>query len=60
MPSAAIEILSIALLGGVIWTLRFLVPAAIRTGDRFGLAIAILTAILFLVGWLLVGIPARS
>jgi hypothetical protein len=55
-----VTFLSIALLGGVIWTLRFLVPAAIRTGDRFGLAVAILTAALLLVAWLLLGVPARS
>lgn len=53
-------ILSIALLGGVIWTLRFLVPAAIRTRDHLGLVVAILTALVLLVAWLLVGVPARS
>ena len=52
--------LSIAMLGGFIWAVRFLVPRAIKSGDAMAIACAVLTALLALCAWLLIGIRMRS
>ena len=49
-------VLSIATLGGFIWVVRPLVPNAVRERDRFALACALLTAVLALLLWLLIGV----
>jgi hypothetical protein len=53
-------ILSIATLSGFIWAIRFLVPKAVKTGDGMAITCSVLTAILALLLWLLIGIGARS
>ena len=53
------SILSVAMLGVVIWTLRFLLPRAIRDKDGFGLAVAVITVLLAFAGWALIGVGVR-
>jgi hypothetical protein len=52
--------LSIAMLGGFIWAVRFLVPRATKERDPMALACAVLTAVLALLMWLSIGIGMRS
>jgi hypothetical protein len=47
---------SIAMLGGFIWAVSFMVPKAAKRRDALALTSAILTALLALFGWLLVGV----
>jgi hypothetical protein len=51
---------SVAMLGGFIWAVRFLLPRAIKEHDRMALTCAVLTAALALLMWLLVGVGTRS
>jgi hypothetical protein len=51
---------SMALLAGFIWTMRFLLPRAIKAQDWLALASALLTAALALAGWLIFGVGLRS
>jgi hypothetical protein len=51
---------SVAMLGAFIWALRFRLPRALQTQDRLAVTSAILTAVLALVGWLLIGIRVRA
>jgi hypothetical protein len=53
------SILSVAMLGVVIWTLRFLLPRAIRDKDGFGLVVAVITVLLAFAGWALIGVGVR-
>jgi hypothetical protein len=53
-------VLSVAMLGCFIWTVRFLLPKAIKQHDRMALACVVLTAVLALVLWLLIGVSTRS
>ena len=53
-------VLSVAMLGGFIWVVRFLLPRAIKTHDRMALACVVLTAVLALVLWLMIGVTTRS
>jgi hypothetical protein len=53
-------LLSIAMLGGFIWSVRFLLPRAIQEHDVLALASAVLTALLALLMWLFLGVGARS
>ena len=53
-------VLSIALLSGFIWAVRFLLPKAVREQDGMALTCAVLTAVLALLAWLLIGVSARS
>jgi uncharacterized BrkB/YihY/UPF0761 family membrane protein len=50
--------LSIAMLGGFIWAVRVLLPRAVK--ERDALTCAVLTAILALLAWLLIGTATRS
>jgi hypothetical protein len=52
--------LSIAMLGGFLWAVRFLLPKAFRERDPMALTSAVLTAVLALLGWLLIGVGTRS
>ena len=52
--------LSIMMLGGFIWAVRFLLPKAKREHDTFGVICALLTALAALIGWLLIGTGTRS
>jgi uncharacterized membrane protein len=52
--------LSIAMLGGFIWAVRFLLPRAINEHDALAFACAVLFAALALVAWLLIGTGTRS
>jgi hypothetical protein len=52
--------LSIAMLGGFIWAVRFLLPRAVKERDPLALTCAVLMAILALLAWLLIGTGARS
>jgi hypothetical protein len=52
--------LSIAMLGGFIWAVRFLLPRAFKEHDVLALACAVLFAILALFAWLLIGTGTRS
>jgi hypothetical protein len=53
-------IISVVLLGGVIWAVRFLVPRAVKAGDALALASAVLIAVLALLMWLFIGVVIRS
>jgi uncharacterized membrane protein YozB (DUF420 family) len=58
-------VLSVVTLSGFLWAVRFLVPKAAREHDALALACAILTAIIALLAWLLIGVgvgtsPAES
>jgi hypothetical protein len=47
---------SVAMLGCFIWAVRFLLPRAVREHDVLALTCAVLTALLALVMWLLIGV----
>jgi hypothetical protein len=49
-------IFSVAMLGGFIWAVSFMVRKAAKKRDALALTSAILTALLALFGWLLVGV----
>ena len=51
---------STAMLGGFIWAVRFLLPRAINERDTLALTAALLTAVLALLAWLLIGVGVRS
>lgn len=53
-------VLSVAALGGFLWTLRYLVPKALKERDRFAVGSALLTAALALFTWLLIGVSVSS
>lgn len=53
-------ILSIAMLGSFIWAVRFMLPKAVKQQDGLALTCAVLTAVLALVAWLLIGVRVRS
>lgn len=53
-------ILSVAMLACFIWIVRFLLPKAIKQHDRMALTCVVLTAVLALVLWLLIGVGTRS
>ena len=52
--------LSIGMLGGFIWVVRYVVPRAVKEQDPMALTCAVLTAVLALVAWLLIGVGTRS
>jgi hypothetical protein len=56
----ALELSSIVLLAGFIWAVLFLLPKAVKEHDRLALTCAVLTAVLALAAWLLVGVGVRS
>ena len=49
-------VLSIATLGAFIWVVRFLLPKALKEHDSMALTCAVLSAILALLMWLLIGV----
>ncbi len=51
---------SVAMLGTFIWAVRFLLPRAVKQHDRMALTCAVLTAVLALLMWLLIGVGTRS
>jgi hypothetical protein len=53
-------VLSVAMLGCFIWVVRFLLPKAIKQHDPIALTCVVLTAVLALVLWLLIGVGTRS
>jgi hypothetical protein len=53
-------VLSVAMLGGFIWAVRFLVPKAVSVGDAMALACAVGVAVLALLLWLFIGVGIRS
>jgi hypothetical protein len=53
-------VLSVAMLAMSIWAVRFLLPKAIKEHDPMALLCAVLTAVVALLMWLLVGVGARS
>jgi uncharacterized membrane protein YozB (DUF420 family) len=53
-------VLSIAMLGGFIWAVRFLLPKALKEHDPMALVCAMLTAVLALLMWLFIGVGTRS
>jgi hypothetical protein len=52
-------VLSVATLGAFIWVVRFLLPKAIKAHDSMALACAVLTAVVALLMWLLIGVGTR-
>ena len=46
--------------GAFIWALGFMVPRAIKQRDGLAITSAVLTALLALLGWLLVGVRVIS
>lgn len=59
MTTNAQIVLSVVALGGSIWVLLYLLPKARRERDRFGILCSLLTALVGLIGWLLLGIGTR-
>jgi hypothetical protein len=53
-------VLSVAMLGCFIWVVRFLLPKAIKTHDRMALTCVLLTAVLALFLWLMIGVTTKS
>ena len=53
-------VLSVGMLGGFIWVVRFMLPKARKERDPLALTSAVLTAVLALLAWLLIGVAARS
>jgi hypothetical protein len=53
-------IFSIAMIGVLIWAVRINLPRAIREKDGLALAAALLTILIALAGWALVGVGVRS
>jgi cell division protein FtsX len=53
-------VLSTAMLAALVWSLRFLLPKAIKEHDRFVLICALLTAALALIAWLFFAVGIRS
>ncbi len=53
-------ILSVAMLGVLIWAVRFHLPRALREQDGLAVAAALLTILLALAGWALIGEGVRS
>jgi cell division protein FtsX len=53
-------VLSTAMLAALFWSLRFLLPKAIKEHDQFVLICALLTAALALIAWLFFPIGIRS
>jgi hypothetical protein len=53
-------VISIVMLGGFIWAVRFLLPKAVREHDAMALTCAVLTAVIALLAWLLIGTRTRS
>ncbi len=53
-------VLSVATLGGFLWTVRYLVPKALKEHGPFALGSALLTAGLALLTWLLIGVSVSS
>ncbi len=51
---------SVGMLGLFIWTCRFLLPRALRDRDSLGISAAIMTGLIGLAGWLLIGIAVRA
>lgn len=52
-------VLSIAMLSSAIWSILYLLPRARREEDRFGVACALMLALLGLFGCLFVGVGTR-
>ena len=53
-------VLSTAMLAALFWSLRFLLPKAIKEHDRFVLVCALLAVALALLGWLFFAVGIRS
>jgi hypothetical protein len=49
-------VFSVAMLAGFIWAVSFLLPKAVKERDALALSSALLTAVLALLAWLLVGV----
>jgi hypothetical protein len=49
-------VFSVAMLGGFIWAVSFMLPKAAERRDALALTSAVLAALLALFGWLLVGV----
>ena len=47
---------SVAMLGGFLWALRFLLPKAVKEDDSLAIVAAVGIAILALAAWLLMGV----
>jgi hypothetical protein len=59
-PVTLETLLSIAMLGGFLWAVRFLLSKAIKEQDPMALTCAVLIAVLTLLMWLLIGVGTRS
>ena len=53
-------IVSTAMFAVFIWAARFMVPKAVKTQDPLAIAGAALTALLSLIGWLMIAAAATS
>ena len=53
-------VLTTVMLGGFIWVVGFQLPKATRERDRLGIIYAVVAALVALIGWLFIGITARS
>jgi hypothetical protein len=52
--------LSVAMLGGSLWAMVFLIPKAIQEQDALALTSAVMFAVLAVIAWLWVGVRVRS
>jgi uncharacterized membrane protein len=51
---------SVAMLGGFLWAVRFLLPKAVKEHEPLAIASAVMTAMLALLAWLLIGVKVVS
>jgi len=51
---------TVAMLGGFLWAVRFLLPKALKEHDALAIVAAVVTAALALLAWLLIGVRVVS
>jgi hypothetical protein len=53
-------VVSTGMFAVVIWAIRFMLPRAVRSRDALALTCGVLTALLSLIGWLMIGMRVGS
>jgi hypothetical protein len=56
IASMSETVASVATLGGFIWTVRIMLPKALKDRDPLAFGSAVLTALVALLAWLLIGV----
>jgi hypothetical protein len=60
LPMNLETVLSVVTLGAFIWVVRFLLPRALKERDPMALTCVVLTGILAILLWLIIGVGTRS